>query len=117
MKIFFSGLKWYYTFEKKYKYSVYQFFGYENGFWYKGTRTRKLIWKIPLKGYCMILKKHVKFYFFQIFDENLSSAWFHERPQGLRWQSALKGYYTILWHKYKNRFFSFFLWKWFFGII
>ena len=88
MKIFFSGLKWYYTIRKKYKYSVYQFFGYENGFWYKGTRTQKLIWKIPLKGYCMSLKKHVKFYFFQIFDENLSSAWFHERPQGLRWQSA-----------------------------
>ena len=64
MKIFFSGLKWYYTFGKKYKYSVYQFFGYENGFWYKGTRTRKLIWKIPLKGYCMILKKTCEILFF-----------------------------------------------------
>ena len=66
------------------------------------------MWKIPLKGYCMIFKKNEKF-IFQFFDENLLSAWFKdERPQGLSWQSALKGYYTILWQKYKNRVFRFF---------
>ena len=56
MKIFFGGIKVILYHLKKYKYSVYQFFGYENGFWYKGTRTQKLIWKIQLKGYCMIWK-------------------------------------------------------------
>ena len=64
---------------------------------FKGTRTENLIWKNPLKGYCMILKKNEKFYFSIFFDENLLSAWFkNERPQGLSWQTALKGYYTIL---------------------
>ena len=64
---------------------------------FKGTRTQNLIWKNPLKGYCMILKKKMKNFIFQFFDENLLSAWFKdERPQGLSWQSALKGYYIIL---------------------
>ena len=86
---------------------------------FKGTRTLKLIWKIPLKGYCMILKNKKKNFIFQFFDENRLLAWFKdERPQGLSWQSALKGYYTILWQKYKNRFFGvFFLMKMVFGII
>ena len=86
---------------------------------FKGTRTQNLIWKNPLKGYCMILKKKMKNFIFQFFDENLLSAWFKdERPQGLSWQSALKGYYTILWQKYKNRVFRrFFLVKMVFGII
>ena len=76
---------------------------------FKGTGTQKLIWKIPLKGYCMILKKKMRNFIFQFFDENLLSAWFKdERPQGLSWQSALKEYYTILWQKYKNRVFGFF---------
>ena len=45
----------------------------------------------------MILKKKMKNFIFQFFDENLLSASFKdERPQGLSWQSALKGYYTIL---------------------
>ena len=58
---------------------------------------QKLIWKIPLKGYWMILKKKMKNFIFQYFDENMLSAWFKdERPQGLSWQTALKGYYTIL---------------------
>ena len=85
---------------------------------FKGTRTQKLIWKNPLKGYCMILEKNENF-IFQFFDENLLSAWFKdERPQGLSWQSALKGNYTIVWQKYKNRFFGgFFLMKMVFGII
>ena len=63
----------------------------------------------------MILKKKMKNYIFQFFNENLLLAWFKdERPQELSWQSALKIYYTILWQKYKNRFFGiFFLWKWF----
>ena len=63
----------------------------------------------------MILKKKMKNFIFQFFDENLLSAWFKdERPQGLIRQSALKGYYTILWQKYKNPFFAgFSLWKWF----
>ena len=57
----------------------------------------------------MILKKKMKNFIFQFFDENLLSAWFKdERPQGLIRQSALKGYYTILWQKYKNPFFLFF---------
>ena len=30
---------------------------------FKGTRTQKIIWKLPLKGYCMIFKKNEKFYF------------------------------------------------------
>ena len=39
----------------------------------------------------MILKKKMKNFIFQFFDENLSSAWFKdERPQVLSWQSALK---------------------------
>ena len=42
MKIFFSGLKWYYTFEKNINIRFYQFFGYENGFWYYlRVRARK----------------------------------------------------------------------------
>ena len=62
----------------------------------KGTHTQKLIWKIPLKGYCMILKKKMKNFIFQFLDENLL-AWFKdEGPQGLSWQTALNGYYTIL---------------------
>ena len=78
---------------------------------------QKLIWKIPLKGYCMILKKKWKIYF-PIFDENMLSAWFKdERPQGLSWHSALKRYYTLLWQNYKNLFFGFFLVKIVFGII
>ena len=32
---------------------------------FKGTRTQELIWKIPLKGYCMILKKKMKNFIFQ----------------------------------------------------
>ena len=61
---------------------------------------QKLMWKIPLKRYCMILKKKWKIFIFQFFDENLLLAWFKdERRQGLSWQSALKGYYTILWQK------------------
>ena len=60
---------------------------------FKRTCTQKLIWKIPLKGYCMILKENEKFYFSIFFDENLLSAWFkNERPQGLSWQTTLKGY-------------------------
>ena len=48
---------------------------------FKGTRKQKLIWKIPLKGYCMILKKKIKKIIFQFFDENLLSAWCKdERP-------------------------------------
>ena len=83
---------------------------------FKGTRTQKL--KLPLKGYCMILKKKMKNFIFQFFDENLLLAWIKdERPQELSWQSALKGYYTILWQKYKNRVFGFFLVKMVFGII
>ena len=40
----------------------------------------------------MILKKKMKNFIFQFFDENLLSAWFKdERLQGLSWQSALKG--------------------------
>ena len=36
----------------------------------------------------MILKKKMKNFIFQFFDENLLSAWFKdERPQGLSWQS------------------------------
>ena len=70
---------------------------------------QKLIKKIPLKGYCMILEKKMKNFIFQFFDENLLSAWFKdERPQGLSWHSALKGYYTLLWQNYKNLFFGFF---------
>ena len=66
----------------------------------------------------MILKKKMKNFIFQFFDENLLSAWFKdERPQGLSWQSALKGYYTILWQKYKNRLFGFFCCENGFGII
>ena len=30
----------------------------------KGTRTQNLIWKNPLKGYCMILKKKMKNFIF-----------------------------------------------------
>ena len=30
---------------------------------FKGTRTQNLIWKNPLKGYCMILKKKWKILF------------------------------------------------------
>ena len=75
------------------------------------------MWKIPLKGYCMILKKKMKNFIFQFFDENLL-AWFKdERPQGLSWQSALKGYYTILWQKIKIRFSGFFPCENGFGII
>ena len=33
----------------------------------KGTGTQKLIWKIPLKGYCMILKKKNEKFYFSIF--------------------------------------------------
>ena len=48
----------------------------------------------------MILKKKMKNFIFQFFDENLLSALFKdEHPQGLSWHSALKGYYTILWQK------------------
>ena len=73
------------------------------------------MWKIPLKGYCMILKKKMKNFIFQFFAENLLLAWFKdEHPQGLSWHSALKAYYTLLWQNYNNRFFGFFfLWKWF----
>ena len=57
----------------------------------------------------MILKKKMKNFIFQFFDENLLLAWFKdERPQELSWQSALKRYYTILWQKYKNRVLGFF---------
>ena len=67
----------------------------------------------------MILKKKMKNFIFQLFDENLLLAWFQdERPQGLSWQSALKGYYTVLWQKYKKSVFrDFFLMKMVFGII
>ena len=42
MKIFFFGIKVILYHLKKYKYSVYQFFGYENGFWYYlRVRARK----------------------------------------------------------------------------
>ena len=76
---------------------------------FKGTRTWKLIWKIPFKGLLYDFEKKMKKFIFQFFDENLMSAWFKdERPQGLSWQSALKGYYTILWQKYKNRLLGFF---------
>ena len=79
---------------------------------------QKLIKKIPLKGYCMILEKKMKNFIFQFFDENLLSAWFKdERPQGLSWHSALKGYYTLLWQNYKNLFFGFFSCENGFGII
>ena len=78
---------------------------------------QKLIWKIQVKGYCMILKQMKKL-IFHFFDENLLSAWFKdERPQGLSWHSALKGYYTILWQNYKNLFSGFFLVKMVLGII
>ena len=107
MKIFFFGIKVILYIWKKYKYSVYQFFGYENGFWYKGARTQKLIWKIPLKGYCMILKKTCKILFF-------SNFWWKSVVGMISWATSrvkvakcIKGYYTILWHKYKNWFFSF----------
>ena len=36
---------------------------------FKGTGTQKLIRKITLKGYCMILKKKMKNLIFQFFDE------------------------------------------------
>ena len=38
---------------------------------FKGTRTQKLIWKIPLKGYCMILKKKMKNFILQFFDKKI----------------------------------------------
>ena len=48
----------------------------------------------------MILKKKMKNFIFQFFDENLLSAWFKdERPQGLSWQSALKGIIPFYDHK------------------
>ena len=85
---------------------------------FKGTHTQKLIWKLPLKGYCMILKKKDEKFIFQYFDENLLSAWFKdERPQGLSWQSALKGYYTILWQNIKIGLSGFFPCENGFGII
>ena len=49
----------------------------------KGPRTQRLMWKIPFKGYCMILEK-MKNFIFNFFYENLLSAWFKdEHPQGL----------------------------------
>ena len=83
--------------------------------WYGDMYSSSTHPKIPLKGYCMILKKKMKNFIFQFLDENLLSAWFKdERPQGLSWQSALKGYYSNLWQNIKICFSSFFpLWKWF----
>ena len=67
MKIFFSWLKWYYTIWKKYKYSVYQFFGYENGLGIR-ERARKSNLKNSIKGILYDFeKKHVKFYFYSNF--------------------------------------------------
>ena len=49
--------------------------------------------KNSIKGILYDFEKKMKSYF-QVFDENLLSAWFKdERPKGLSWQSALKGYY------------------------
>ena len=56
----------------------------------------------------MILKKKVKNFIFQFFDEILLLAGFKdERPQGLSWQSALKGYIPFYDKNKKNRVFGF----------
>ena len=90
-----SALKGYYTILwQKYKNRLFGFFFLWKWFLvlFEGTRTQKLIWKIPLKGYVWFWKE-MKNFIFPFFDENLLSAWFkNERPQGLRCQSAWKGY-------------------------
>ena len=74
-----SALKGYYTILwQKYKNRVFGFFFLWKWFLvlFKGTRTQKLMWKIPLKGYCMILKKNENFYF---------SIFWWKSVVGIRW--------------------------------
>ena len=65
----------------------------------------------------MILKKKMKNFIFQFFDENLLSAWLDERPQGLSWHSALKDIIPFYDETIKICFSGFFLVKMVFGII